>query len=79
MPSTKMLLVVSNPRMKIESPVAVLPFSPSCSVMPGVLRSASASDVAACCCRISFLITVMVCGVSTSGWVNLGDEALSAL
>ena len=33
----------------IESPVCVLPFSPSCMVTPGVLRSASESDVAACC------------------------------
>ena len=31
---------VSKPRMKMESPVAVLPFSPSRNVTPGVLRSA---------------------------------------
>ena len=52
MPSTKMLPEVSKPRMKIASPVLVLPFSPSRKVTPGVLRSASVSVVAPCCCII---------------------------
>ena len=40
MPSMKMEPCVSKPRMKMESPVAVLPFSPNRNVTPGVLRSA---------------------------------------
>ena len=40
MPSMKIEPCVSKPRMKMESPVAVLPFSPNRKVTPGVLRSA---------------------------------------
>ena len=79
MPSTKMLVWVSNPRMKMASPVCVLPFSPIWKVIPGVLRSASLSVVAPCSCSSSFLMTVMVCGVSTSGCVSFGDDETSAL
>ena len=60
MPSMKMLPCVSKPRMKMESPVAVLPFSPSRNVTPGVLRSACDNVVAPCCSSTSSLMTAMV-------------------
>ena len=77
--SMKMLFCVSKPRMLIASPLVELPFSPCCSVMPGVLRSASVSVVATRSWISSFLMTVIVCGVLTSGSLNLGDCTLSAL
>jgi hypothetical protein len=73
MPSMKMLPCVSKPRMKMESPVAVLPFSPNRKVTPGVLRSACDSVVAPCCCNTCWLTTAMVWGVSTRACVSLGD------
>ena len=79
MPSTKMLPDVSKPRMNTASPVDVLPFSPIWKVMPGVLRKASVNVVAPWSCSTSFLMMVMVCGVSTSGCVNLGEEDVSGL
>ena len=77
MPSTKMLPCVSKPRMKMESPVAVLPFSPNRNVTPGVLRNACDSVVAPCCLSTSLLTTAMVCGVSRRSCVNLGDDTRS--
>ena len=77
MPSMKIEPCVSKPRMKIESPVAVLPFSPSRNVTPGVLRNACDSDVAPCWFSTSLLTTAIVCGVSSSGCVNFGDETRS--
>ncbi len=78
-PSTKMELDVSKPRMKIASPVVVLPFSPRKNApTPGVLRSASVSVRAPCCSNSSFLMTWSVCAVSTRRSVYLGDDACSA-
>ena len=74
-----MLLCVSKPRMKIESPVAVLPFSPINMVIPGVLRSVSLNVTAACCLNSSFFTTTMVCGVSTKGFTCLAELAFSAI
>ncbi|MNT94454.1 hypothetical protein D3C72_2361520 [compost metagenome] len=80
MPSTKMLLELSKPRMKTASPVFVLPFSPRKKVpTPAVLRSASVSVVAPCSRMICSLITWMVCGVFTSGAVNFGLAEVSVL
>src|SRR5574344_1125008 len=47
--------------------------------MPGVLRKASTNEVAPCSCKISFLITDMVCGVSNNGCVYFAEFKLSAL
>ena len=44
-----MLFCVSKPRMKMVSPLCVLPFSPSWNVMPGMLRSVSVRLAAPCC------------------------------
>jgi hypothetical protein len=73
MPSMKMLPCVSKPRMKMESPVEVLPFSPNRNVTPGVLRKACDNVVAPCWLSTSRLTTAMVCGVSTRSCVNFGD------
>ena len=63
--------------MKMESPVAVLPFSPNRNVTPGVLRSACDSEVAPCWFSTSLLTTAIVCGVSSSACVNFGDDTRS--
>ncbi len=42
---------------------------------PGVLRSASVRVLAPCSCISSLLMSKIVCGVSSSGWVNFGEEA----
>ena len=73
----KMEPCVSKPRMKMESPVAVLPFSPNKNVTPGVLRNACESVVAPCCLSTSLLTTAMVCGVSRRSCVNLGEDTRS--
>ena len=63
-----------------QRPVDVLPFSPTKNVpTPGLLRNASVSVVAACCWMICLPMTLMVCGVSSNGWVNLGDCTASIL
>ena len=79
MPSMKVAVCVEKARSMKVSPAEVLPPSPSCMVMPGVLRSASMS-VAPPCSRItSWLMTWMVWGVLTNGWFSLGLAALSVL
>ncbi|MNF99129.1 hypothetical protein D3C84_820150 [compost metagenome] len=78
-PSTKVEFWVEKPRIMKVSPAEVLPFSPSCMVMPGVLRSASIRLLAPCSRSISFLITCTVFGVSSSGWVSLLLALFSAL
>ncbi len=80
MPSTKIALELSKPRMNTASPVLVLPFSPRKKVpTPGVLRSASVSVVAPWSRRTCSLITCTVCGVLTNGAVNLVLAEVSAL
>src|SRR5690242_14902997 len=59
------------------SPGAVPP-SPAVSVMPGVMLSASRSDVTPCACITARGMTTSVCGVSISGCVYFGEEAAGA-
>ena len=53
-----------KPRRLTLSPIA--PPSPACSVMPGTLRKASVSVVAACASITARLTTLTVCGMSRS-------------
>ena len=78
-PSKKMLPLASKPRMKMLSLAFELPPSPSSTVTPGVLRSASCSVVAFCSSITCSLMTEIVCGVSSTGLVNLGDDSFSGL
>src|SRR3989344_673975 len=79
MPSTKVDCCEAKPRIWKVSPAEVLPPSPNCMVMPGVLRSASIRLAAPCSLSTSFLTTCTVLGVSSSGWVNLFEADSSAL
>jgi len=45
--------------------------------MPGTVCNTSRSDSKFCCWMLLLLMTVMVCGVSTSGAVYFGDAARS--
>ena len=78
MPSTKVLLWPSKPRMKGRSPVG-LPPSPAPKVMPGTMRRASCRLVAPVSCSSCPVTIDTVLGVSSSSAVNLGEDGLNQL
>ncbi len=73
-PSVVMSLLAVKPRRLMLSPYPPPP-SPAPKVMPGSVLSTSRRPSRFCCAMTSLVTTVMVCGVSTSASVYLGELA----
>ena len=75
----KMLPVVSKPRrLKLLVPLEK-PFSPALKLMPGVFFSTSVRVRAFCSRNSASGMMLIVSGVSSSGAVCFGEDALSTL